>query len=390
MSFYEFDENSVFVNQMEANPYCHFFMYNQETIYNKDVMSGRTGPHSGNINRIDPGDINLYEFNVDRPNGGLIYPFAVKEGTHSNLKTVALASYRGDFAYGDEITGSYPLSASISKDYYNTDVDRANVQALRNTLDYYAKLSQHYLYSGSFGKKATQELGLISIPSIFYGSSMRKGTVNLKFYVTGSLIGHLNDANKNGELIEQVGTNSGSVGGVVLYTEGFMVLTGSWDISEGTHTEIYHNGSEAPTWVMFGATISGSVTCASSSFEMDFEGTTRTPTLTMLAHAPRAELNFSDNPTYTDFAPVIADACGDSVQAFLTSSGQIWQEPQKYVFNTISSSYTRHSASFEHQTFISSIGIYDEDKNLIGIARTAKPVRKKLTDEYTFKLKLDI
>ena len=34
--------------------------------------------------------------------------------------------------------------------------------------------------------------------------------------------------------------------------------------------------------------------------------------------------------------------------------------------------------------------IYDKDKNLIGIAKMATPVRKTESDQYTFKLKLDI
>ena len=41
------------------------------------------------------------------------------------------------------------------------------------------------------------------------------------------------------------------------------------------------------------------------------------------------------------------------------------------------------------ETFISKIAIYDDDKNLLGIAKLATPVLKKETDSYTFKLKLD-
>ena len=44
----------------------------------------------------------------------------------------------------------------------------------------------------------------------------------------------------------------------------------------------------------------------------------------------------------------------------------------------------------EKQTFITEIGIFDDDKNLIGVAKLANPVMKKEIDEYTFKLKLDL
>ena len=45
---------------------------------------------------------------------------------------------------------------------------------------------------------------------------------------------------------------------------------------------------------------------------------------------------------------------------------------------------------FKKQTYISKIGIYDENKNLIGVAKLATPVKKTEERDLTFKLKLDI
>ncbi len=45
-------------------------------------------------------------------------------------------------------------------------------------------------------------------------------------------------------------------------------------------------------------------TLASASFGLDFQGTTHMPTMTLLAHANRGELNWSNNPTY-----VVKDSC---------------------------------------------------------------------------------
>ena len=58
--------------------------------------------------------------------------------------------------------------------------------------------------------------------------------------------------------------------------------------------------------------------------------------------------------------------------------------------NIVSSSYKNYDASFENTTFISKVGIYDENKNLIAIAGIANPVKKTEDKAYTFKLKLDI
>ena len=56
----------------------------------------------------------------------------------------------------------------------------------------------------------------------------------------------------------------------------------------------------------------------------------------------------------------------------------------------MSSAYVDPTGSFEKTTYISKIGIYDEDRNLIGLASLAKPVKKTQDRDFTFKLKLDI
>ena len=70
---------------------------------------------------------------------------------------------------------------------------------LRTLLNHYTPLSGKYAYSSSFGDKEAQKLNIISVPSIFYGSSIRKGSVKLKYYVTGNLHAEAFDKNKNGE-----------------------------------------------------------------------------------------------------------------------------------------------------------------------------------------------
>ena len=103
----------------------------------------------------------------------------------------------------------------------------------------------------------------------------------------------------------------------------------------------------------------------------------------MLAHAKRGYLNWSNNPTHIEYGQITGSATGST---FYKESDSI------AIKNTISSSFAScdYTASFKKQTFINKIGIYDKDRNLIAIAKVATPVRKLETDEYTFKLKLDI
>ena len=56
----------------------------------------------------------------------------------------------------------------------------------------------------------------------------------------------------------------------------------------------------------------------------------------------------------------------------------------------VSSSYVDPEPYLEKTTFISSIKLYDENKNVIGIAKLAKPVRKTQDRDLTFKIKIDL
>ena len=62
----------------------------------------------------------------------------------------------------------------------------------------------------------------------------------------------------------------------------------------------------------------------------------------------------------------------------------------KPIKNVVSSAYNDPTGSFEKTTYISKVAIYDAQKNLIGIAKTATPIRKTVERDFTFKLKLDI
>ena len=246
--------------------------------------------------------------NVDRNSAdtGLVFSFLQRDSSLTTFKTVSTSDYYS-LDYGDSINAvsgaEYPLSASITREFFNTNhfpdmtasnisvlekertdhserqpiaeeghttgdglpsyrvddghtfkglvsssLDRYNriktlltsshINSLKNTINHYAPMSPHFRYSTTFSDGYSRDLdvvpvNLISIPSIFFGSGIQKGTINLKYYLTGTLIGEIRDENQNGELI-QVGpegsTGSGSVAGIALYKQGFVILTGSWDL----------------------------------------------------------------------------------------------------------------------------------------------------------------
>ena len=102
--------------------------------------------------------------------------------------------------------------------------------------------------------------------------------------------------------------------------------------------------------------------------------------MTMFAHAPYGELNHSNNPTYFD---------SSDVQGITSGSLQYIEQPKK-IKNIVDSDFLDVEPDFKKITYISKVAIYDADKNLIGIAKVATPVRKTEEKQYTFKLKIDI
>ena len=399
MSFYKFGPNDIFHNQIKTHPQQSFFIYQCRVFLNNNPLVPGILNGGDNVGDVPTGFANLYELNVDRPDSELIFPFITKAGSLTSFSTISTSDFNNDFVYGDIITGEYPLSASISSEWYTAGAPtplqpKREIQALKTACETYTPLSPHYLYSSSLGNKEEQEMRIVSIPSIFYGSSMKKGSISVKVYISGTLGAELVDDLQNGELRQSLpsGPNSGSVAGVALYNEGFLLLTGSWDLAiQNLHWNTDGGCSPKPArWIDILQTpplcnpdcdIPDEGPLASASFGLDFKGTQYVPVKTMFANAPRGELNYSNNPTYLKY--------GSS--SYEASSGTLayQQNQQVPIKNITSGTWAEPTASFSKTTYISKIGIYDDNKNLIGVAKLATPIRKREIDDFTFKLKLD-
>tara|TARA_R110001592_G_scaffold168456_2_gene404604 strand:- start:105 stop:542 length:438 start_codon:yes stop_codon:yes gene_type:complete len=144
--------------------------------------------------------------------------------------------------------------------------------------------------------------------------------------------------------------------------------------------EQYDTGStfHSASWHYFGVT-SSYTNSPSSSYSIDFNGVNNVQTMMFFAHAKENQVNFSNNPTFLS----------ESITAY-TASNIYHEDSEAKIKNVVSSSYKNYSASFEPVTYISKVGVYDKNKNLIAIAGLANPVRKLENRSYTFKLKLDI
>lgn len=374
---HRFRSDDIFVNEIETHPHFSVTMSNGSMYLNNRTNDGE--------NIVD-GTVNLYELNVNRGAGvEKIFPFVYKDATLTGMNTTSPEDFEAA-SYGDVITGSYPLSASVSRESFVTTVagletaQRRHLISLKNTLNYYKFMSPSYEYDNY----AAEAVSLVSIPSIMFGSGIKRGSLALRMYHTGTLVAEATDYRRNGELVSTMGDTSGSIIGVALYNEGFLVLN-STDTLTATTDAFAGGGQDFYRWIHYGAyNVGGPGAMASASvFTLDFEGTHRIPTLTMFAKAREGELNNSQNPTFLTH--------GQSPYASAPSGSTGFSESDKLAIkNTIKSPFDGHEADFKKQTFISEVGIYDDERNLIAVAKVANPVRKVEDNSFTFKIRMDL
>lgn len=392
MKFKKFKKDDIYNNTIVTYPEYEFFVYDEKVYINRE--SEKDGDFSNKVNHVPQGFISLHEINVNRPSGQLVYPFITKDGARTAFRTVTTSNFQdsSQFQFGDTINGTYPLSSSINRIYIDSaqNDNKKFLSALKNPIEMGGYLSTHFNYAAFDAK----DVNIIEIPSIFYGSSLKKGSVQLDYYITGTLTGRLQDTKKNGELIQTYGVNgnSGSVAGVVMYDYGICILTGSWDLNTNNDSkDRYFDGSTTslPKWLNFGTGIQETIGTGSAtsnhavqtvpSYLVKAKGTNKIPTLTMLATANKSEFNYSSNPTFIDY--------NHQMTSSINSSS--YSEDNAKIANITKSKYAGYEEKFENTTYISKIGLYDKNKNLIGIASLANPVRKTELQEYLFKLRLD-
>ena len=455
---HKFGPNDVFFNTLETHPSYEFTMYSGSAYLNNESFRG------GNI---PTGSISLYELNVNRISaslGGQPYPyqqgdrtpltpfnwtfyvqsFMVKDGNYLTFKNTTLSeSARQD--YGTFLEGKYPLTSSIEREYifpnalprkhdaFEVGVDglareqetdiyfrrRKRMIALSNTINDYKRYSPVFDYniftSSNDGYSTgtglvTGAVNLLSVPAIMIGSGIERGSVSLKFYYTGSLLDEAKDIRQNGELVSTMGNASGTVVGMVLYDQGFVLLTSSAPIgpNDGETTNQFardaYTGTRVSTgvaqqdvasWLYFGSYRSGALGQrhgtqenrnyypSASLWKMSFRGTSKIPTTTMFAAAKAGEVNNSQNPTW------VSSSHANWQETFFYDSSSYIEPKEVPLKNTIQSPYCNYEEGFEKQVFISKIGIYDDEKNLLAVAKLANPVRKKESESFTFKLKMD-
>ena len=116
MPFRKFKDSDIIRNTLVTYPKINFFIYDSKIYYNNRP------DQEGQFDKVyssEAGSINLYEYNIDKLSGSndFIYPYITKDSAGVSFRTTDATTLATEFAYGDVITGSYPLTASISREY---------------------------------------------------------------------------------------------------------------------------------------------------------------------------------------------------------------------------------------------------------------------------------
>ena len=433
MHRYIFEEDDLFINRLKTYPEYNVFIYQgipytnsfkplSGSLHNRggltvfDINSNRTTtlikPHVTASLRKDVFRTQVYNpivSEISSPEGRFL-----QRKYHHQVSGSALSTYPTP---GTKLEGSYGYSSPIKRrkegvtaqkiDIFNIEtgllenrrtgrVFNVTASALMNTARKYTILSDHFIFESSSVRSRNllhEDVNFIFIPQMYYGTSIKKGSVKLEYFITGSKIAECTDQYENGILTETTGTAVGNVVGVVMYDEGVIMLTASHGLEDSEHPiGVRYDGTSTieSSWLYYGTGLNDAQTHTSlsaSSYNLNFKGVSYVNTMTMFAHAKKGHLNHSNNPTFKDCSG-INFTNGLQVQNTQTGSGITFFEGENDIKNIVSGSFS--SASFEKTTYISKINLYDANENLIGVASMATPVKKTLDREYLFKLKLDI
>lgn len=201
---------------------------------------------------------------------------------------------------------------------------------------------------------------LFHVPSLFYGKQIAPGSVRItdglynnrrvvrvfsddgrgSLYVSGSMTRDLSGEEYTGQQRRKVGN--------VFYSEGLVVFT------------------DPALWDMFDSTSAFWNPVMSGTFPdllaIDFDGQSKVHTKTFNCRLGAAEGNASNNLTYTN----------------LDTGGTRDQSDDQRV-----------PVRDDGTTYITSVGLYNEDMVLVAVARLAQPLRKREKDKQNIRLKID-
>lgn len=303
----------------------------------------------------------------------------IKDSSRERPKNIAKSVY-DSAEYGGVLDAYSPEDVPLSRYIFSSSYSHPEykkLRSLKNTINYYFGTDPDYNYDKLVGKP----ISIIGLSSYHLASGLQKGSISLSVYDSSNvLLDRATDLCQNGILYN---TTNQSVG-FVLYNEGFFVLTSTASIDSTVASIGLTTGvvSSSFRWHHFGVSSSINITS-----KPQYQAVADTVTNLTMIYANKGELNHSNNPTYLQSGSYTAKS---SSYHFSENDTSVSGQNDSNIKNTVKSPFTGATGSFDKQTFISKIGMYDNDKKLVAVASLSKPIRKTDNREFLFKIKLDM
>ena len=197
MSYRKFGGQDLIYSTLVTKPEYSFLIYSGSVYKNNDILLD--GNFSNKVTHVSNGEISLHELNVNRPSDSLIYSYIEKDTTRYANRTISTSQFddQEQFAYGSQVTQSYPMKAGISRIFVPTGAEFSNhgfqnigsattaaankkyIRALKNVIESRVALGKNFTYSDL----GTKEVNILCVPGIFYGSQIDKKSIELNYYI---------------------------------------------------------------------------------------------------------------------------------------------------------------------------------------------------------------
>jgi len=281
-------------------------------------------------------DYDTYKFNVgvDRYIGKNLSGSLFETATDTTTGEITERYQRQIYSSVKELYYSNFISSSRGDE--SSAIPREEISGSISTPNYYNYLSSTLTPSRYFPTASNSTIGVISIPSRLFGEYIQPKSFIYTLDGTGSITD-----DGEGNLL------SGSVQvGNIIYEHGMAIFT-----------------SASGDFVPDQAVINTNTTCSFKSsfkiYENQYKCTIR-----------ESEFNFSLNPSISSGST----AYSSSIGTFYT--------PSEFLYDYATGSY--------FNPYISSIGLYDDDQNLVAVAKLSQPIQSSQTTDTTILVNLDL
>jgi len=258
-----------------------------------------------------------------------------KEFLDSNLST---RLWKGlSLKEGGLVQKTGPFTSSI--DIVDAELGATQKQLYKSILElynYYSLINNDY--TPNFTGSETTRFRVITVPEIYYDRSILTGSFSASDHDNAGDERSLFDNGRGGIYS---GSLTGTLVGNIFYSEGLIVLKGNGLNDEASGNDFGESSSDNFKW------------------KVSLKGVHNIPTKIFRCRAPAGQLNASNNPTY-------------------------YHVPDSGSFKN-----QREIVLPENVTYVTAVGLYNEDYELVGLAKLAQPIKKEEKQDILFRLRLD-